>query len=577
MPTETTSEQNSPIPHGLAMKIHLQRSHGLLAMAAMAALAALAIFGSFSCRRTEEASGPAQSATPQSGGSAAIAWTADIGGVNELIVPSSNATNEVLFHVFDHLAEEQPDFTEHAPTMAPLLAKSWEWSADRKSITFHLEEKAVWSDGVPITAEDVRFTWQAQIHPDVGWGDASAKQFITDVEAVDAHTARFHFSRAYAKQMLDANEGVILPKHVWSQIPFSEWRKNGDWFRDHIVTSGPFRLESWKSQQEIVLAKNPRYHRPGRPRLDRVVLRIVPETSSQIAQLLAGEVDFAANVQPTDAPRIEADQRLELLAIPFRNFIFVAWNNQRGGFDDPEIRRALTLGIDRQRIVDTLWGRFAKVAVSPILSFVWAHDKSIQPLPYDPEQARKILAAKGFRDVNGDGVIERGGKPFRFDLTTNAGNQQRIDATVMIQAQLASLGVAAVPRIVEFNSLAAKLEEGDYDAVILGLGMDTSLDLTTMLHTRAIGNGNNLSRYSNEQVDRLIDEAAGQPDIEAMVPLIHRIEAIVQQDQPATYLWESQRLMGVNRRVREVRPSPIYMLWNLHDWWVEPAPGGPAR
>ena len=545
------------------MKKNPTFSSGLRRAAVSLAVSAF-VFSLATCRRTEESATAARSA--------AIAWTNDIAGVNETIAPSSNATNDVLFQIFDHLVEEQPDFTEHAPTLAPQLAKAWEWSADKKSITFHLQEKAVWSDGVPITAEDVRFSWQAQSSPDVGYGDANSKRFITDVEVVDPHTARFHFSRVYAKQMLDANEGVILPKHAWSALPFKEWRTNADWFRDHLVTSGPFRLASWKPQQEIVLTKNERYFQPGRPRLDRAVLRIVPEAPSQIAQLLTGEVDFATNVQPTDAPRVEGDKRLELLAIPFRNFVFVAWNNQREPFRDRDVRRALTLAIDRKKIVDTLWGPYANVAVSPILSFIWAHDKSVQGLPYDPAEARKLLAAKGFKDTDGDGVVERNGRPFRFELTTNAGNQQRIDATVMIQAQLGSVGIAAVPRIVEFNALSAKLDEGDYDSVVIGLGMDTSLDLTTLLHSRSIGNGNNLARYSNPEVDRLIDEAAAQPGIDAMVSRVRQIERIVEQDQPATFLWESKRLMGVNRRIRDAKPSPIYMLWNLRDWWVEPEP-----
>ncbi len=558
------------------MKKNSTFSSGLRRAAVSLALSAFILLLT-SCRPTEESSTAARSATPQNGGSVAIAWGTDIAGVNETIVPSSNATNDVLFQIFDHLVEEQPDFTEHAPTLAPQLAKSWESSEDGKTITFHLEEKAVWSDGVPITAEDVRFSWQAQSSPDVGYGDANAKRYITDVEVVDPHTARFHFSRVYAKQMLDANEGMILPKHAWSVVPFKEWRKSADWFRDHLVTSGPFLLASWKPQQEIVLAKNPRYFQPGRPRLDRAVLRIVPEAPSQVAQLLAGQVDFATNPQPTDAPRIEADKNLELLAIPFRNFVFAAWNNQREPFRDPEIRRALTLAIDRRKIVDTLWGQYANVAVSPILSFMWAHDKSIQGLPFNPTEAKKILAAKGFRDTDGDGVVERNGKPFRFELTTNSGNQQRVDATVIIQAQLAAVGIAAVPRIVEFNALSAKLDEGDYDGVILGLGMDTSLDLTTLLHSRSIGNGNNLARYSNPEVDRLIDEAAGEPSVDAMVPRVRQIERILEHDQPATFLWESKRLMGLNRRIRDAKPSPIFMLWNLRDWWVEPAPAAARR
>ncbi|HXU44235.1 MAG TPA: ABC transporter substrate-binding protein [Thermoanaerobaculia bacterium] len=552
--------------------------HALLRAAPPAVLALLLAGG---CRHAAEGAGSqassAKSAKPRQGGTVAIGWQADIAGVNELILPSANNTNDVLFRVFDHLIEEQPDFTEHPPTMKPQLATSWEFSDDRKTVTVHLQPKAVWTDGVPLTADDVRFTWQAQTSPDISWSDTSAKQFVTDVEVVDAHTVRFHFSRSYAKQLLDLNEGLILPKHAWGQIPFAKWRQSGDWFREHLVSSGPFKIASWKPQQEIVLARNERYYEPGVPRLDRAVLRIVSEAPSQLAQMQNGELQFATNVQPADALRIQADPKLELRAIPFRTYVGVAWNNRSPLFSDARVRRALTLAIDRHRIVDTLWGPYAKVAVSPILSFIWAHDKTIQPLPYDPAQAKKLLEESGFRDRDGDGVLDREGRPFRFELLTNSGNQQRVDAGVMIQDQLKQVGVAVVPRVVEFNALAAQLDGGTFDAVTIGLGMDTSLDLTTAFDSRAIQDGNNFARYAHPEMDRLLATAASQPDIDKTVPILHRIEALVQRDQPWTYLWESQRLMAINRRVHDVQPSPAFVLFNLRSWWVEPAGTGAAR
>ena len=127
---------------------------------------------------------------PRRGGTVVTGWTAEPGGVNELIIPSSQPTNEMLFRIFLHLVEEQSDFEEHPPTFTPQLAESYDWSADHKTLTFHLRDDAVWSDGVPVTAEDVRWTWQAQSHPDVAWDNADAKRWITDVEVVDpAHRA----------------------------------------------------------------------------------------------------------------------------------------------------------------------------------------------------------------------------------------------------------------------------------------------------------------------------------------------------------------------------------------------------
>src|SRR5262249_23114481 len=147
---------------------------------------------------------------------------------------------------------------------------------------------------------------------------------------------------------------------------------------------------------------------------------------------------------------------------------------------------ALALAIDRKTIVETIWGPYARVATSPIVASVWAHNKALQPWPYDPAQARSILASKGFADHDGDGVLERGGKPFAFELISNAGNRQRNDAAVMIQAQLKQIGVRAEPRVVEFNTLNDQMNKGHYDAAITGMGMDTSLDLTGNFHSHSI-------------------------------------------------------------------------------------------
>src|SRR6185369_16767474 len=169
---------------------------------------------------------------------------------------------------------------------------------------------------------------------------------------VDAHTVRFHFNRAYAKQMADANEGVILPKHAWSQLPFAKWRESSDWFKQHGVFSGPFVIASWTPQQEVVLQRNERFYQKDRPYLDRVVMRITPDSGSALVQLLNGEVDFMPQVPPSDAPRIKADPHLDLRTYWSNLYVFIAWNNADPLFADRDVRRALTLGIDRQAIVD---------------------------------------------------------------------------------------------------------------------------------------------------------------------------------------------------------------------------------
>lgn len=514
---------------------------------------------------------PAPEATgePRRGGTVVVGWTAPPTGVNQAITRGTAVTTELIRQLFPQLLEEQPDFEEHPPTFAPRLARSYEWSPDHKILTFHLREDAVWSDGVPVTAEDVRFTWQAHVHPEVGWDAAVMKENITDVEVVNPKTVRFHFSRVYAKQLQDVNEGGILPKHAWGKLPFPKWRDNGDWFRENLVVSGPFTIGTWDPQQQVVLVRNPRYFEKDRPYLDRVVLRNVPDSASLMTQVLSGEIDFLPQFGPEDVQRIQSDPKLALVSYWFRLYVYVCWNHKNPLFADADVRRALTLGIDRQTIVDTLWANdTARVAVSPILQSIWAFDRSLGPLPYSPQESRRILESKGWKDTNGDGILDKGGKPFTFVLLSNAGNQQRNDAAVMIQQQLKQVGIQVEPRIVEFNSLVTDATSGSFDAMIFGMQMDTSLDLTQQFGSDYVEEGN-FGSYKNPEFDRLMVEAMSKPEIRDAKPILDRIQQILHRDQPVTFLWESKRLSAYNKRIHGARPNVLFSLYNLEDWWVD--------
>jgi peptide/nickel transport system substrate-binding protein len=508
----------------------------------------------------------APAAPAQRGGTLVVGLTSEPTGVNELVYTANVITDEMVELQLVRLLEEQPDYERHPPTFRPLLASSYEWSPDHLVLTFHLRP-AQWSDGVPITADDVRWTWQMELNPAVAWTNSYAKKSITEVEVVDPHTARFHFDHVYSKQLLDANEGPILPRHAWQTLPAARWRESGDWFKQHFVASGPFVLDSWRSQQEVVLRRNPRYWRPDRPYLDRIVFRIIPSQASQLAALLAGEIDFMVGVAPRDASRVQANPRLALLPSWSRSWIAVAWNTQRQLFADAAVRRALTLAIDRQAIVDTLWFGFARVGDSPVLTTTWAHDPALHPWPYDPQAARRDLVAQGW--VPGkDGILERHGQRFAFELATNVENRQRADAAVMIQAQLRRVGIdVKVPQL-EFNLLSDLLDQGKFDAAIMGTAIDTGLDLTSTLGSKAIG-GENLPRMVNPEIDALIRKSLSHPEPAEARPDLFAIERLVSREQPFTFLWESQRLAAYNRRLHDVRSNAVRSLFRVEDWWVE--------
>lgn len=510
------------------------------------------------------------SAAPAAGAAAVVAVAADITSLNPLLGAGESFNESVLDNLFLRLFEELPEFADGTPAFAPELAASWQWSDGGRTLEVELRPGVVWSDGVPVSADDVVWTWRMQTDERIAWTYAGLKDSILDVEAIDASRLRVRFTSASPTRLSELNQGHILPSHRWGELPVELWRSGADWFRDNLVVDGPFRLADWLPDQQIVLERNPTYYRAGYPRLDRVVFRIVPERNNRLTQLLAGAVDFVAALPPAAIERIEDDPDLRLEGFWARQFNFVVWNLERPMFAEVAARQALTQAIDRQRIVDTLWFDYAKVASSPIISSVWAHRAEPGPWPYDPARAAALLAELGWRDADGDGVLERQGRRFAFELLTNADNRVRTDAAVMIQEDLRRIGVAAEVRQLERNATVDKLRRHDFDAVLFGLNIDTSLDLTYGFHSKSIADSYNFGGYANPVADRLIDAARGEADPAARKQLLFEIQGILHDEQPMTFLWEPQQLNGVSRRLRGVQPNALSPLYRLEEWSLSP-------
>ena len=499
-----------------------------------------------------------------------VAARSDITGINPLLNSAESFNEGILDALFLQLFEEQPDFADHPPTFAPELAASWEWSDDRRALLIELRPDVVWSDGVPVTADDVVWTWRLQTDERIGWAYGDLKESIVDIETVDARHLRVRFTSASTTRLAELNQGHILPRHLWQKLPPEEWRGSGGWFLTNLVVSGPFRLASWQPDQQIVLERNPAYYRDGHPRLDRVVFRIVPEPNSRLTQLLTGAVDFVASMPALAAARIEENPDTRLEGFWARQYNYIHWNLENPMLAEAEARQALTLAIDRQEIVDTLWFGRAAVASSPIISTVWAHHAEPGPWPHDPTRARTQLEALGWTDNDGDGLLERAGRRFSFELLTNADNRVRTDAAVMIQEDLRRIGVEAKVRQLEYTTMVAKLRARQFDAVVSAFNIDTSLDLAYAFHSGSIDDGLNFGGYSNPQVDRLIEAARAARDTEELGRLLREIQEILHREQPFTFLWEPQQLNGVSRRLRGVRPNPLGSLFRLEEWWLAP-------
>jgi peptide/nickel transport system substrate-binding protein len=335
------------------------------------------------------------------------------------------------------------------------------------------------------------------------------------------------------------------------------------------LSSGEFMLERWDNNRSLSLVRNPRY--PGRAALlERVVFRILPEANTRLLALESGEVDLVDGLDPDGADRLARSGRVDIIPAGGRSFYYLGWNFRNPAFADRETRQALDLALDRELMVATLLKGYGRPAVGPIPPVLWNHHGGLTAVPHDPVRARALLAAAGWRDSDGDGVIERGGVPFSFEIITKQGDPVRENAAVILRANLAEVGVAVSLRVLEHASGLAQIRAGRYDAY-LGL-LNANLFGNPAPYVGSDGVDQfNFGMYANAEVDSLLAVATGPLTREEALPLWLRLQEVLMADPPAAYLMYPDNLVGASHRVHDVRPHLLSPWNNLASWWIAPA------
>jgi peptide/nickel transport system substrate-binding protein len=485
--------------------------------------------------------------------------------LNPLVV-TSGESRDIVWRLFLKLLDEQPDYI----SFTPRLAERWTFSPDSLSITFFLRPDVRWTDGRPVTARDVRFTWELHVDTLVAWPGRHIKQHVRDVVVVDEHTVRFDFSRRYPYQLMDANDGVILPEHLLGGVPRDKLRTHE--FGRLPVGNGPFKLSRWEPEQYIQLEKNVDYYEPGKPFLEKIVFKFVPDMVNLMTQLGKGEIDLLESI-PSDHLSVLTERRpqIKIYTYPSRDYWYIAWNTGRDLFSTADTRRALTGAIDRSEIISTLWRDMAQLCTSPIHPNLWAYDGNSTAIPFDPAAARAGLEKLGWSDSDGDGYLDREGKRFEFEMITNSSNQLRVDITTMAEAYLKRVGVKVNIRTMEFQAVVQKLLSSDFDSCVFGWGTATKPDITSHWHSSAVPrSGMNISQYSNPAVDDLIERARVELDQERAAELWGEAQRIIYEDQPFTFLLIPHEVNALDGRFCNVRPNAISFFYNVRDWRLAP-------
>lgn len=535
------------------------RATRLLRLIPLAFLLSGAACGGGDARNAAEVSGP-----PTPGGTATLGILTDFQGFNAISTSNLTAIDVIQQMLFTPLIRYDEKLN-----VQPYLARSWELSDS--SVTFHLRTDLKWHDGQPVTAEDVKFTFDLAKNPETASLIGAAYLSLVDrATVIDPATVRFHFSAPHA-QALEDFWWAPVPKHLLESVAPSAMAQAP--FNSQPVGSGPFKFVSWQRNQQVVLEPNPDFPQElgGRPYLDRVIFRIIPEPTTMLTELINGSADFIGyTLLPDQAAQLQNQRGVELRHFPSREFTYIAWNNERPQFSDARVRRALAMGINRPQMIEALLHGYAEPAVGMIPPWSPMYT-AVQPLPFDPAEAKQLLTEAGWTDRNGDGIVEKDGQPLRFTLLLNATNRMHGDLATVMQNQLKQIGVDARIQSAEFQSLLKQYRGRDYDAVISNWTLDTfKVDPTSLFSCAEARKPESANRTSfcDPAIDRLIEQGIRSTDPAAAKQTWAEFTRQLQQQQPVTFLFWSEDLAGLGPRLQNVTMDARGKLVNIDRWWI---------
>ncbi len=500
---------------------------------------------------------------PETGGTLISAMTAEPSSLISMIAGES-ASSAITANIFNSLLKYDKNLELEGD-----LVKSWEISSDQKTITFKLKPNLKWADGQPLTSADVLFTWQAVTDEKTASPYASDFQLVKKAEAPDALTFRVTYAQTYAPA-LDSWAGLqILPKHLLQGKDLHTTS-----FARNPIGSHYYKLDSWTHGENLKLSRNPNSVL-GKARIDKLITRIIPDNSAQFLELMAGNIDYMG-LDPIKYSRIiparpELQQKLALYKELGNSYTYMGFNLKHKPFDDVRVRRAINYAIDKQEIIDGVYLGLGINIASPYKPGTRWSNPALTPYPYDPAKARSLLQEAGFKDTDGDGILERDGKPFSFEIITNQ-NKEREKSAVLIQRRLKDVGIDVKIRAIEWASFISRfIKTGDFDVVVLGWGLGLDPDQYNIWHSSQQAPGQfNFIGYQNPAVDKLLEQGRQELTPDKRMKIYHEFARILLEDSPIVYLSAGYGLTAIHQRVKGIdSPAPPAGIGhNSQDWYI---------
>lgn len=481
-------------------------------------------------------------------------------GGDTVSLDPANVTDGESFRVTRQIYDTLIDYKPGSFDLVPGLATDWQPSANGTKWTLHLRQGVKFQDGTPFNADAVVFNFnrwadpQNQFHKGdfeyyasmFGGFKGSPGAIIKDVKKIDDNTVEFDLAHPFAPFLPDlamSTFAIASPKDIQDN--------NGD-IKDHPVGTGPFEFVSWQPNDKITLKKNPDYWQKGLPHLDKVIYQVIQDNKARLNALQSGQLDVMDGLNPSDVSVVKSDANLQVLNRPSNNVGYLAFNVQKKPFDNPKVRQAINMVVDKQALIDAFYSGQAVPAATALPPTMWGNDNSIQSYPVDVAKAKQLLAEAGY--PNGFST-ELWAMPVARPYMPQP---EKIAAA--LQADMKQIGINAKVVSYDWATYLKKTANGDHTMALLGWTGDNG-DPDDFLYVlldsdNAKAPAQNISFYKNPEVHKLLIAAQQETDQNKRAALYQKAEQIIHKDAPWVALVHSTPAMAATKKVSGIVPDP---------------------
>lgn len=467
------------------------------------------------------------------------------------VISEDAYSSTVSSRIFESLIERDRKTLQ----MKPMIAERWEISNDHITYTFHLRRGILFHDLSPLTAKDVLFSFNTMMSDKIP--NAHRKVYFKDVASLSApndYTVIFRMKRPYAMALEHLGGFEILPQHIYSKGDFMKDERN----LRGPVGSGPYKFQEWLTGQRVTLARFDAYW-GEKPAIQNLEFTIIKNDAVALQSLKKGDVD-SYNLRPiqwtrqTSSEKFERDfYKIKYLATSYR---YIGYNMRKAPLNDRRVRTAFAHLMDLERVRKTILEGLAEVTTGPFLPQSLQYNKNLKPIEYNPQKALALLKDVGFTP-NQNGLLAKGGTPLEIELMFPAGGGFADQFVSVIKEDFAKVGITLTLRKLEFQTMLTKINERDFQAVMLGWSSGIESDPYQLWHTSQKDKGHNFTGFGNAQSDALIEKARLTFDAAKRNALYHRFHEIVYLEQPYNFLFTSYALIAVTKRFTNVNVYPL--------------------